>query len=157
MMFSTLDLKSGYWQVEIHPEDREKTAFSIGNGLWQFKMMPFGLCNVPATFERLMEQVLRGLNLKTCLVYLNDIIVLGRLFEEHVQNLKEVFSQIRSAGLKLSPKKCFLFQTEVKYLGHLVMSEGVSTDPEKIKAVKKWPVPNNVHELRSFLGLCTYD
>ena len=143
MMFSTLDLKSGYWQVEIHPEDREKTAFSIGNGLWQFKMMPFGLCNVPATFERLMEQVLRGLNLKTCLVYLNDIIVLGRLFEEHVQNLKEVFSQIRSAGLKLSPKKCFLFQTEVKYLGHHVTSEGVSTDPEKIKAVKEWPVPNN--------------
>ena len=156
MMFSTLDLKSGYWQVEVHPEDREKTAFSIGNGLWQFKMMPFGLCNAPGTFERLMEQVLKGLNWKTCLVYLDDIIVLGRTFDEHIQNLCEVFSRIRSAGLKLNSKKCSLFQSKVKYLGHLITSNGVSTDPDKIKAVKEWPVPENIHELRSFIGFCTY-
>uniref|UniRef100_A0A2C9LQU1 Reverse transcriptase domain-containing protein n=1 Tax=Biomphalaria glabrata TaxID=6526 RepID=A0A2C9LQU1_BIOGL len=107
-IFSTLDLKSGYWQVGLHPEDRDKTAFSAGNGLWQFTVMPFGLCNAPATFERLMEHVLRGLNWTTCLVYLDDIIVIGRTFEEHIANLKEVFERIRNSGMKLNPKKCSL-------------------------------------------------
>lgn len=161
-IFSTLDLKSGYWQVGIHPHDREKTAFCVGNGgssgnsLWQFVVMPFGLCNAPATFERLMEFVLRGLNWKTCLVYLDDIIVLGRTFDEHLQHLCEVLTRIRNAGLKLSPKKCSLFMSQVKYLGHIVTADGVSTDPDKIQAVREWPIPNNVQELRSFLGLCTY-
>ncbi|KAG5884724.1 hypothetical protein JTB14_019847 [Gonioctena quinquepunctata] len=88
-IFSTLDLKSGYWQVELAQEDREKTAFTIGSGLWQFTVMPFGLCNAPATFERLMETVLKGLSWNTCLVYLDDIIVVGRSFEDHVKNLEE--------------------------------------------------------------------
>ena len=88
--FSTLDLKSGYWQVEVHPNDREKTAFSVGSGLWQFTVMPFGLFNAPATFERLMESILRALHWKTCVVYLDDVIVLGRSFEEQYSNLKEI-------------------------------------------------------------------
>ena len=107
--FSTLDLKSGYWQVEIDKNDREKTAFSIGSGLWQFTVMPFGLCNAPATFERLMECVLHGLNWKTCLVYLDDIIVLGRTFDQQVENLREIFTRLRVANLKLNVKKCRLF------------------------------------------------
>lgn len=154
--FSTLDLQSGYWQVEIAEKDKEKTAFSASNGLWQFKVMPFGLCNAPATFERLMEQVLRGLNWKTCLVYLDDIIVMGKTFDAHLKNLAEVLQRISSAGLKLSVKKCALFQKEVKYLGHRVTAAGISTDEDKIRAVKDWPRPQNLHELRSFLGLCTY-
>ncbi|GBM81628.1 Retrovirus-related Pol polyprotein from transposon 297 [Araneus ventricosus] len=88
--FLTLDLKSGYWQVEIQPEDKEKTAFTTGQGLWQFKVMPFGLCNAPATFERLMETVLRGLTSEACLVYLDDIIIVGRTFQEHLNNIREV-------------------------------------------------------------------
>ena len=155
-IFSTLDLKSGYWQVEIHPDDKEKTAFSTGEGLWQFTVMPFGLCNAPATFERLMEQILNGLNWRTCLVYLDDIIVTGKTFDEHLDNLREVFERIRNAGMKLSPKKCSLFKKEVKYLGHIVSSSGISTDPEKLETVTNWPIPNNLQELRSFLGLCTY-
>ncbi|GBM78131.1 Retrovirus-related Pol polyprotein from transposon 297 [Araneus ventricosus] len=134
--FTTLDLKSGYWQVEIRPEDREKTAFTTGQGLWQFKVMPFGLCSTPATFERLMETVLRGLTSEACLVYLDDIIIVGRTFEEHLNNLHKVFLRLQKANLKLT--------------------EGVKTDPGKIKAVVDWPRPETVHDVRSFLGLCTY-
>lgn len=155
-MFSTLDLKSGYWQVDLDPKDKEKTAFTIGTGLWQFTVMPFGLCNAPATFERLMETVLAGLSWKTCLVYLDDIIVVGKTFEDHTKKLGEVFQRLRKANLKLSPKKCFLFQREVHYLGHVVSGKGIAVDPEKIRAVREWPVPRDKHEIRSFLGLCTY-
>ncbi|GBM61026.1 Retrovirus-related Pol polyprotein from transposon 297 [Araneus ventricosus] len=154
--FTTLDLKSGYWQVEVRPEDREKTAFTTGQGLWQFKVMPFGLCNAPATFERLMETVLRGLSSEACLVYLDDIIIVGRTFEEHLNNLRKVFQRLQKANLKLSPKKCRFFQKEVTYLGHVISAEGVKTDPGKIKAVVDWPRPETVHDLKSFLGLCTY-
>ncbi|KFM56688.1 Retrovirus-related Pol polyprotein from transposon 412, partial [Stegodyphus mimosarum] len=154
--FSTLDLKSGYWQVEIHPDDREKTAFTTGQGLWQFKVMPFGLCNAPATFERLMETVLKGLSYEACLIYLDDIIIVGKSFEEHLENLRKVLQKLKEANLKLSPAKCKLFRQEVTYLGHVISAEGVRTDPEKVSAVKDWRRPENVHQLRSFLGLCTY-
>jgi len=98
--YSTLDLKSGYWQIKIRPEDREKTAFSVGNGLWQFRVMPFGLCNAPATFERVMEQVLREFISKICLVYLDDVIIFGKTFEEMIQNFKKVLSRLREVNLK---------------------------------------------------------
>jgi hypothetical protein len=154
--FSTLDPKSGYWQVDVNPDDKDKTAFSTGQRLWQFTVMPFGLCNVPATFERLMEAVLRGLTYDSCLVYLDDVIVIGRTFQENILNLRKVFEQFREARLKLNPRKYQLLQKEVKYLGHIVSSEGISTDPEKLKAVREWPTPKDKHEIRSFLGLCTY-
>ncbi|GFY06605.1 retrovirus-related Pol polyprotein from transposon 17.6 [Trichonephila clavipes] len=154
--FSTPDLKSGYWQVELHPDDKEKTAFSTGQGLWQFKVMPFGLCNAPATFECLMETVLGGLTYEACLVYLDDIIIVGRSFEEHLKNIRRVLQKLKEANLKLSPSKCHLFWREVTYLGHISSAEGVRTDPDKISAVKDWNCPSDVHQLRSFLGLCTY-
>ncbi|UYV78634.1 K02A2.6-like, partial [Cordylochernes scorpioides] len=154
--FSTLDLKSGYWQVEMHPDGREKTAFTTGSGLWQFNVMPFGLCNAPATFERLMEAVLQGLATETCLVYLDDIIALGKNFEEHLSNIEKVFKRLETANLKLSPKKCKLFKKEVAYLGHIISAEGVQTDPEKTETVRMWPTPKDLTQLRSFLGLCTY-
>ncbi|GBN69688.1 Retrovirus-related Pol polyprotein from transposon 297 [Araneus ventricosus] len=154
--FSTLDLKNGYWQSEIQPEDKEKTAFTTGQGLWQFKVMPFGLCNAPVTFERLMETVLRGLTSEASLVYLDDIIIVGRTFQEHLDNIRKVFQRLQKANLKLSPKKCRFFRKEVSYLGHIISADGVKTDPEKTKAVVDWPRPETVHDLRSFLGLCTY-
>jgi len=107
LWYSTLDLKSGYWQIKIRPEDREKTAFSIENGLWQFRVMPFGLCNAPATFARVMEQVLREFISKICLVYLDDVIF-GKTFEEMIQNFKKVLSRLREVNLKVNPKKCTL-------------------------------------------------
>ena len=154
--FSTLDLASGYWQVEVEERDRPKTAFTTGSGLYQFTVMPFGLCNAPATFERLMERVLSGLPWEVCLLYLDDIIVHAKTFKAELERLRWVFARLREAGLKLSPKKCHLFKKRVVFLGHVVSEEGVSTDPEKIKAVCEWPTPTSASTLRSFLGLCSY-
>ena len=154
--FSTLDLKSGYHQVALAEEDRPKTAFSAGNGLWQWRVMPFGLCNAPATFERLMESVLAGMHWRSLLVYLDDVIVFGKTFDEELRRLEDVFRRMKSANLKLNPRKCLLFRSEVKFLGHIVSREGVRTDPQKTAAVAEWPQPSNVRELRRFLGFCTY-
>ena len=155
-MFSTLDLNSGYWQVAIEEKDKPKTAFVTRRGLFQFKVMPFGLTCAPATFERLMETVLAGLQWDKCLVYLDDIIVIGNSFENMLENLEKVFDRLQRAGLKLKAKKCNLFATKVSYLGHIISCEGIATDPEKIKAVAEWPIPTNVTEVRSFLGMCSY-
>ncbi|GFU94882.1 retrovirus-related Pol polyprotein from transposon 17.6 [Trichonephila clavipes] len=118
--------------------------------------MPFGLCNAPATFERLMETILGGLSYEACLVYLDDIIIVGRSFEEHLKNIWRVLEKLKEANLKLSPSKCHLFRREFTYLGHIISAEGVRTDPDKISAMKDWNCPSDVHKLRSFLGLCTY-
>ena len=154
--FSTLDLQSGYWQLPMDPKDKDKTAFITPFGLYQFKVLPFGLASAPATFERLMERVLSGLHWEICLVYLDDIIIFSRSFEEHLMRLRTVLSRLRDANLKLSPKKCKLFRREVHFLGHVVSSRGVETDPAKIEAVVAWPRPRNLKEVRSFLGLCSY-
>lgn len=154
--FSTLDLASGYWQVEVQERDRPKTAFVTGSGLFQFKVLPFGLCNAPATFERLMERVLKGLQWQTCLLYLDDVIVYGDSFEKTLKRLAGVFQRLREAKLKLNPKKCNLFRREVNYLGHVVSSEGIAPDPEKVRCVLEWPTPCSTTEVRSFVGLCSY-
>ena len=136
--------------------DREKTAFTTRHGLFEFQVMPFGLCNAPGTFQRLMEFVLAGLQWQTCLVYLDDVIVYSRDFDEHLKRLREVFEGLRQASLKLKPSKCFLLQPRVPYLGHVISAEGVKTDPEKVKAVQQWPVPSKVTDVRSFLGSASY-
>ncbi|MBJ3201414.1 RNA-directed DNA polymerase, partial [Salmonella enterica subsp. enterica serovar Agona] len=142
--------------MSVHPDDKEKTAFTTGSGLWQFKVMHFGLCNAPATFERLMETILGGLAPEICMVYLDDIFVTGKTFDQHLSNMKTVFSRLRTAGLKLSPKKCKFFQKETCYLGNVISADGIRTDPSKIRAISTWPVPKDVHELKSFLGVCSY-
>ncbi|KAK2919147.1 hypothetical protein Q8A73_003518 [Channa argus] len=124
----TLDLRSGYWQVELAPEARSKTAFTIGQGLWQFKVMPFGLCNAPATFERLMERVLKDIPRSRCVVYLDDLLVHAKGFEDAINNLAGVFMAIRQAGLRLNPAKCHLLARETQFLGHVVNEHGVTTD-----------------------------
>ena len=154
--FSTLDLASGYWQVPVAEQDRPKTAFSTRNGLYQWRVMPFGLSNAPATFERLMELVLRGLTFDRCLVYLDDVIVFGRDFDDAIANLSEVLKRFRKANLKLKPKKCILFRRSVSFLGHVVSKDGVSCDPAKIEAVRSWAHPTTVTEARSFLGFASY-
>ena len=155
-LFSTLDMCSGYWQVEVDPKDKPKTAFATKRGLFQFRVMPFGLCNAPATFERLVETILSGLQWEICLVYLDDIIVIAKSFDEMMLNLETIFSRLRAAGLKLKSSKCLLFSETVEYLGHIISKQGVVTDPKKIETVRDWPEPCNVTEVRSFLGLCSY-
>ena len=154
--FSCLDLNSGYWQVEVDEADRAKTAFVSRRGLFEFKTMPFGLCNAPATFERLMETVLAGLNWQICLIYLDDIIVVGKTFDDMIRNLDEVLQKLHEAGLKLKPRKCQLFAKRVDFLGHVISGEGIQTDPKKTQAVREWPRPESLHEVRSFLGFCSY-
>ena len=116
-LFSTLDLISGYWQVEIYPRDKEKTAFCTSEGLYEFNVMLFGLCNLPATFQRLMNLLLAGIQWTSCLVYLDDIIVLGKTFQNHFQHLSQVFQKLRDANLKLKVQKCSFCQESVQFLG----------------------------------------
>ena len=156
MYFSTLDLYSGYWQVKMDDADKHKTAFITRQGLFQFCTMPFGLCNTPATFERLMELTLSGLTWKCCLVYLDDIIVYGRNFDEALVNLRLVLDRIRRARLKLKTSKCELFRAHVPFLGHIVTRDGIYVNPAKCKAVAEWPIPRRVKDVRSFVGLASY-
>ena len=154
--FSTLDLASGYWPVSLSPEARCKTAFATHSGLFQFKVMPFGLCNAPATFERLMDQVLQGLRWSRCLVYLDDIISFGTTFEDALANLTLMFERLRTYGPQLKSTKCHLFQTSVPFLGHVVGRCGLECDPKKIEDVKSWPVPDCLKSVRQFLGFVGY-
>ncbi|KAI4871629.1 hypothetical protein NFI96_008439, partial [Prochilodus magdalenae] len=154
--FSTMDLQHGYWQVEVEEQDREKTAFTTGSGLYHFKVLPMGLTNSPATFQRLMEMVLRGLPWKTCLVYLDDVLIYSRSFSDHLQHLEEVLSRFQATGLKLNPAKCCLAKDHVKFLGHVVSKDGIQPDPRNVQSVADWPTPHTPTEVRAFLGLCSY-
>ena len=134
--FSTLDL-SGFHQVSIAEEDRPKTAFLIpASNLWQWRVFPFGLINSPSVFERLMERVFAGLAFLILLIYLDDIIVYSKTFDEHLQNLKTVLERLKNANLKLNPKKCILLRKKVAFLGHQMSEQGIAIDPAKIQAVK---------------------
>ena len=154
--FSTLDMASGYWQVLMRKLDKEKTAFTTGRGHYEFNVMPFGLTNAPATFQRLMEYVLAGLQWEHCLIYLDDIIVFAKSFEEQLERLQEVLDCLYEAGLKLKPSKCHLVKSKVDFLGHVVSRNGLSVDPRKVEAITKYPRPQNLTQLRQFLGLSGY-
>ena len=134
--FSTMDLQHGYWQVELDDKDREKTAFTTGSGLYHFKVMPMGLTNAPATCQRLMEMVLRGLPWKTCLVYLDELLIYSRSFREHLQHLEEILSRFQSSGLKLNPSKCCFARDQVQFLGHVVSKDVIQPDPRNVKSVQ---------------------
>ena len=150
-IFSTLDLKAGYWQVEMAEECKAYTAFTCGPlGFYECDTMPFGATNAPATFQRLMHDCLGELNMNWCIVYLDDIIIFSDTKEEHLKKLEAVFQKLCAAGLKLKPSKCFFFREEIEYLGHVVSGKGISTNPKKIEAVSKWPTPKTVYDVRSF-------
>lgn len=154
--FSVMDLKSGYYQIEMEESDKHKTAFVCPLGFWEWNRMPQGITNAPSTFQRLMEKCMGDIHLREVLVFLDDLIVFSKSLEEHETRLTNVLNRLRENGLKLSPEKCRFFQTSVRYLGHIVSRNGVETDPEKVKALKTWPRPQTLKELRSFLGFSGY-
>jgi transposase InsO family protein len=154
--FSTFDLRAGYHQVRVAEEDRDKTSFATREGTFQFRKMPFGLSCAGATFQRLMDIVLSGLNHECCLVYLDDIILYSTSVRQHLDRLRLLFERLRRANLKLKPSKCSLLKKEVGFLGHVVSGDGISTDKTKTEAVSEWPIPVSTREVRRFVGLCSY-
>ena len=147
--FSFLDLKSGYWQVEMEEDSEAFTAFTVGPlGFYKCECMTFGLPNAPATFQWLMQSCLGNLHLHYCIIYLDNVFVFSKTLEEHLLRLRAVFEKLKQAGVKLKQSKCELFRQKLIYLGHDVS--------KKVKAIHKWPVPTNVTEVRSFLGFTNY-
>ena len=153
--FSTFDLRSSYHQVAMKPDDADKTAFICREGQFKFTAMPFGLWNAGATFQRSSDMIMTGLAYEVCFVYLDDAIVFSSTFEEHFTRLWLVLSKLRDAGLKLKPRKCTMLQKQVSFMGHVVSGKGIETDPETVQVVADWPVPVNLREVRSFVGLCS--
>ena len=156
-IFTSLELKSGYWQVELDEDSIPLTAFTVGPlGFYECVRMPFGLTNAPATFQWLMESCLGELHLNWCIIYLDDIIIFSKTPDDHITRLEGVFEKLAKAGLKLKPSKCEFFCSSLKYLGHIVSKDGIATDPRKIEAIQKWPQPKTVTDVRSFTGFTNY-
>jgi hypothetical protein len=150
-------MKSGYHQVEILEQLKELTAFSVEPlGFFEFNRMPFGPTNTPATYQRLMENCLSDYNLKICCIFIDDIRVFGKRYEEHLRNLQLIFQRIREANLKLSLNKCDFFKRKVKYVGHVVSEKGIEIDQGKTDKVVNWPTPTTPEDVRRYLGFVGY-
>lgn len=149
-------LSSGYYQIAMKEQDKEKTAFICPLGFYQFERMPQGIIGAPATFQRLMEKAVGDMNILQVFVYLDDLIIFGKTQEEHEERLLKVLDRLKEVGLKISLDKCQFCQTKVRYVGHIVSAEGVAADPAKIESVITWPKPYNRKTLRSFLCFCGY-
>ena len=158
--FSTLDLAAGFWQIKVDEASREKTAFITQQGLFEFRVMPFGLTNAPAVFQRLMQKVLSGLNPdgapEFVEVYIDDVLIFSRTMEEHLDHLRQVLERLKNAGLKLKPSKCHFIRQTVEYLGHVITPQGLMPNQKQVSAVKDFPVPESVTQVRQFLGLMSY-
>ena len=157
--FTTLDMGSGFWQVPLTERSKERTAFVTHKGQYQWNRMPFGLCNATATFQRLMTKVLANVAQKygnIVLCYVDDILIATRTEEQHLEQLRAVFTAVRAANLKLKAAKCRLFDTEIKFLGRLVTNGGIKPDPESTRSIVEWEAPTNKKELASFLGMAGY-
>ena len=153
-MFSSIDLKSGYWQVELSEESIPYTAFTVGPlGFFECVRMPFGLTNAPATFQRLMETCLGDMHLNWCIIYLDDVIVFSKDIPSHLERLRGVFTKLREAGLKLKPSKCEFFREKIHYLGHVVSKLGIETDQTKIEAIRGLAKAPDCHRSAKLSGV----
>lgn len=156
LYMSTIDLRSGYWQVSVKPEDRDKTAITTPFGTFRFKRMPFGLKNSGATFQRLMDRFRRGLKDIVVIIYLDDIIVISTSLEEHIKDLQQVFDRLREFKLRAKREKCNFACSQVKFLGHIITPEGIRPNEEKVAAILNLPPPRNVKHLLTFLQTASW-
>jgi hypothetical protein len=154
--FTKIDLRQGYHQIRIKEDDVEKTAFRTRYGHYEYTVLPFGLTNAPATFMGLMNEVFRPLLDKSVVVYLDDILIYSRSWEDHKRHVAEVLQRLREHKLYAKASKCEFGKVEVEFLGHIVTQSGVKVDAKKVEAVRSWPLPLNIHDLRAFLGLSNY-
>ncbi|VDO91717.1 unnamed protein product [Haemonchus placei] len=155
-MVSSLDLASGYWQVPLTERAKEISAFTTTCGLFHFNVLPFGLTNAPAAFQRLMDQVLGDLKGTEVSVYLDDILIATKTEERHLEVLERTLEAFRKANLKVKPQKCRLMQCSLEFLGHVVDRDGIKTNPDKVSNIRNYPVPRNIAQLRTFLGMAGY-
>ncbi|KAJ9532359.1 hypothetical protein QJQ45_010456 [Haematococcus lacustris] len=155
-VFSKIDLKSGYHQIRVAEADIHKTAFRTRYGHYEYTVMPFGLCNAPATFQRLMNDIFRPHLDQFVLVYLDDILIYSRSEAEHLEHLRTVLGLLRQHQLYANLSKCAFFLPSMDFLGHIISAAGIHPDPAKIRAMVEWPVPRNLNDLRSFLGSANY-
>ena len=154
-LFSTLDLRSGYYHIGLSDSAKPKTAFVVsGMGKYQFNRVPFGLAQAPAYFQRLINEVLTGCDF--AMGYLDDIIIYSKSKEEHLQHLEEIFERLCKAGLKLILQKCSFFKKHIQYLGHLISDEGIQPLPEKLESIRNMPIPTSAKHVKQFLGLVGY-
>ena len=154
--FTTFDLAPGYWHIGMDSESAAKSAFITHKGHHEFVRMPFGMCNAPATFQRLMERlmvILADLLWKSCFVYIDYVLICSRNFKDHLTHVEQVLQRLQNAGLRLKAKKCVLVREEVPYLGHVVTKDGIPPDPAKTEKTREYPNPTDVSQVRQFLGL----
>ena len=154
--FTKLDLRAGYHQVRMQPQDEHKTAFKTHQGHYQYKVMPFGLTNAPATFQCIMNHILQPFLRRFVLVFLDDILIYSPTMEDHIHHIDLVFEQLRKNQFYVKDSKCSFAQSSLEYLGHIISDKGFSTDQSKIADMLKWPAPIDFTELRGFLGLTGY-
>ena len=155
-IFSTIDMTSSYLRVPVREEDIPKTAFISKHGLYEFTSMPFGMINSGATFQRVMELAIKGLQWQICIIYVDDCIIFSSTFDEHIDRLRMVFQRLREANLKIKSRKSELLKREVTFLGFRVTGNGIKPDPNNVAKVLQWPVPANVIGVKQVLGLCSY-
>ncbi|HEX4851494.1 MAG TPA: reverse transcriptase family protein, partial [Puia sp.] len=153
-VFSSVDLQQGFHQVRVDPSSIEKTAFSTPSGQYEWMLLPFGLCNAPATFQRLTNKLTEGLQF--CSVYLDDIIIYSETWQEHLVHLQILFKRLRDANLRMKAKKCEFACKQLLFLGHIVSSEGIEMDKDKIEAIQRVEFPDTVKRMQRFLGLAGY-
>ncbi|KAL7297542.1 hypothetical protein TKK_0009902 [Trichogramma kaykai] len=154
--FSTLDLAQGFHQIPLHSNSIEKTAFTVENGHYEYIRMPFGLKNAPASFQRMMDKILMKYLYKFCFVYMDDIVIFSKSLQEHLQHIKLIFEELKQFNLKMQLDKSEFLRKEVPFLGHIITSDGIKPNPEKIKAIVEYPIPKTQKEIKAFLGLSGY-